>query len=655
MINSWKNTKIYFADFETTTYDSIDYQTDKHTDVYLTSLSPLDEEVYWNDKNLDDFMKRICEDRKCKIIYFHNLSFDGNFIFKWLLRNYPNYYTDLYNHIEPQKNYYKIFQKNKHIYYIEWHRVGTKQIEGKKTSFNFTIKFLCSYNIINASLFNLGKSLKLNKYDDELLAKYKTTNNFYNLGGKQIWENKDMENDYVKYCNSDVKIAKEAFKLFSNVIESNKEYSYSNKFKKQTVVVKNTLTIASLSQKMVKQYIYNNVKIPLSVKCGLRLYSEEKYNLCRNFYSGGFTQFNPDYHNRDIEMHGYCYDINSSYPFSMTKLLPSGELYETPNKEWEYKLTYVEVEIDFIIKPEYKSLISLKNKNNSNSRYSSVGSGKYYFLEQEFKLMQKIYNINIKSIKYWYCEAYAFLSDFINTLYKLKQDNNDNIFRDVYKLLLNTLYGGFAKKAKYPTELAIPVDLAKDLKEKKIEYLTINNIDWYPVIFHNEYIIDNKFQMVSFENHKEPNSYPNLLIGATITSYSRIYLIENIIRLGVENFVYCDTDSIFVKANSEDEIKQRGLNIHDTKLGGWKMEYEFNRGKVLGAKRYVFNGKTPNGKEKVKSAVAGVKKLEDMSYENMEMLLNAGFIIKNGKVSRFEDDYGIILIKKDVNINLGKN
>ena len=28
------------------------------------------------------------------------------------------------------------------------------------------------------------------KYDDELLVKYKTTNNFYNLGGKQIWENK---------------------------------------------------------------------------------------------------------------------------------------------------------------------------------------------------------------------------------------------------------------------------------------------------------------------------------------------------------------------------------------------------------------------------------------------------------------------------------
>ena len=48
------------------------------------------------------------------------------------------------------------------------------------------------------------------------------------------------------------------------------------------------------------------------------------------FYMGGFTQFNKEKQAQDIEVGegriGICIDINSSYPYQMTKLLPFGNL-----------------------------------------------------------------------------------------------------------------------------------------------------------------------------------------------------------------------------------------------------------------------------------------------------------------------------------------
>ena len=45
---------------------------------------------------LDEFMHFILQDGKNKIIYFHNLSFDGDFIIKGLFRNYPKNFKQDY-------------------------------------------------------------------------------------------------------------------------------------------------------------------------------------------------------------------------------------------------------------------------------------------------------------------------------------------------------------------------------------------------------------------------------------------------------------------------------------------------------------------------------------------------------------------------------
>lgn len=652
-----ESTPIYFADFECTTLDSKEYKEDGHTKVYLWSISKLGEDTFTNGKTLDEFMEHIVSDCKTKIIYFHNLSYDGNFIYKWLKKNKPHFYSDIY---QPKKqNYFNLFAKSNRYYYLEYDILKTLTINGKRTSKHFKIKFQCSYNLITSSVDGLGKALGMNKYDKEIFDKYKSPEHFYNNGGYHIWNNEEMRDDYIKYCNNDVSIVKKAYELFKEKLETHNDDAYSKKYGTKNIKIENILTIASLSQKLVKNAVYNDSEIPVDVKRGMRLRTKEEYEFTRNFYTGGLSQFNPKLQSNVFKYDGMCFDINSSYPFSMTKILPYGKLYDEPQPEWKHTLHYVEVDIAFAIKPEYQSMIVMKNKNKkiSNERYLSVGSGVYHFLYEEYLLMKKIYNIIENKITHFYSAGYDYLNKFITKYYKLKQENSKNAFKTVYKLFLNSIYGSFAKKGKYPTDFAIPVEMVEPFKNKEREYLEIDGIKYYPKTFHNTYLDlpDGKYQLIAWECEKEPKNYPNMLVGATITAYSRMYLIENIIRLGPKNFIYCDTDSIFVKTNSLEEIKAKGLDIDDDRLGAWKMEFIFQKGKILGSKRYVFDGVDDKGVKKVKTAIAGVKKLDIKDFDTLEKLLNDGYVLLDGKTTRMEDEYGIVIVKRDIQLNEGSN
>ena len=74
-------------------------------------------------------MDFIIQDGKNKIIYFHNLSFDGDFIIKWLFRNYPKNFkqdyqftTENYEVVNqvPKYNWFSFFKNGNKIYNIDW-------------------------------------------------------------------------------------------------------------------------------------------------------------------------------------------------------------------------------------------------------------------------------------------------------------------------------------------------------------------------------------------------------------------------------------------------------------------------------------------------------------------------------------------------------
>ena len=136
----WGKNDIYFADFETLTFESKQYQEQKHTDVWLWALTKDGENVEIGN-TLSEFMNRLFSDFKTKLVYFHNLSFDGNFIEKWLFKNLPTWFKcETYNRGK-KHNYFEIFKRGGTYYYIDINVRKYDNKTGKKKDFH--IRFQC--------------------------------------------------------------------------------------------------------------------------------------------------------------------------------------------------------------------------------------------------------------------------------------------------------------------------------------------------------------------------------------------------------------------------------------------------------------------------------------------------------------------------------
>lgn len=80
--------KKYTADFETATW------VENETWVWAYAICDIESlEITEIGNNIDDFMI-FCENSKNSIFYFHNLKFDGEFIFYWLLTHGFKYIKD---------------------------------------------------------------------------------------------------------------------------------------------------------------------------------------------------------------------------------------------------------------------------------------------------------------------------------------------------------------------------------------------------------------------------------------------------------------------------------------------------------------------------------------------------------------------------------
>jgi hypothetical protein len=133
------------------------------------------------------------------------------------------------------------------------------------------------------------------------------------------------------------------------------------------------------------------------------------------------------------------------------------------------------------------------------------------------------------------------------------------------------------------------------------------------------------------------------VISSAVTSYSRMYLWELIMKAGRENVYYCDTDSLFTNQKGYHNLIFGGL-IHDTKLGSLKLE-EVGNVNIFGVKNYVFNGE---------SKLKGIKKdailVGENEYEQFQ------FLTKASKYRKGIDD-GIVMldpIRKKVSNNYDK-
>lgn len=309
--------------------------------------------------------------------------------------------------------------------------------------------------------------------------------------------------------------------------------------------------------------------------------NSEVDSFCRRAYKGGFVYLNPLHADTEIAG-GSVYDVNSLYPAMMLKHLPYGlpQYFSGQYQEDEGFPLYIQGLIcNFEIKPGKLPTIQLKHTSRfSATEYltSSEGDDVYLCLTNiDLKLFFEHYDVyDIEWMGGYKFRSYEHLfTDYIEkwSQVKIEAAKTGNMgMRQIAKLMLNSLYGKFGTN---------PISGVKwpyyDQEQERIRYMT------------------------GEAEHRKSLYVP---VAAFITSYARETTIRAAQSCG-NQFIYADTDSIHVTKYCNPPIE-----IHPTKLGAWKKEFVFSRGKYLHSKCYIELGHDPEKDEedKLKITVAGM-------------------------------------------------
>lgn len=275
----------------------------------------------------------------------------------------------------------------------------------------------------------------------------------------------------------------------------------------------------------------------------------------RRAYRGGFTYADDRFRGRKVRS-GVVLDVNSLYPSVMKfKMLPYGEPvfqdgYVEPSKD--FPLVVFSVTFTAKLKPKHIPCIQIKG--------SMIFSSVEYLKEinepttlmvtnVDWALYNEHYDIDILAYGGgWKFRAVVGMFDNYIDKWSTVKERETGGKREIAKLHLNALYGKFATN---------PLITAK-----------------YPVLENG---------IVKLVRGKDETRSPvYTAVGVFITAYAR----EITIRAAQENydvFAYADTDSLHLLI---DEIPNT-IDVHPTRLGAWKHEYNFDAAYYIRPKAYL--------------------------------------------------------------------
>lgn len=271
----------------------------------------------------------------------------------------------------------------------------------------------------------------------------------------------------------------------------------------------------------------------------------------REAYRGGYCMVNPRYANEVLE-NVYRYDYNSEYPAILAnEYLPYG--YPIPIKYMgEFRFEVYKLAISFRLK---KGCLPTLLKGNGFSRLiadtyytETEGIEVIWITNIDFELLERNYDIDYLVMEkgYGFKTSKDIFNKWVTEFYKFKQENTGGK-RMVFKLLLNNLYGKFGSKCE---------------GSKKIPKL-----------------IDDKIELVNTDI--EPMKRYYIFIAMAVTSYGHKYVIDMRDKYGIDNFVYCDTDSLHMLCTIDNEY------IDNKALGKLKLEGIESKAKYVRQKTYV--------------------------------------------------------------------
>lgn len=480
--------------------------------------------------NLDDLMSFM--QTKGGTYYFHNLRFDGNFLLYWLFtHNYRwKYCTKMGDRKNMEPGEFTTMISNMG----QWYSICIK-FYPTKTGQSELVEVLDSSKLIPMSVASIPKAFGFGD-----IAKGEIDYNEYRAPGHELTEQEKS------YLNRDVAIVARglSFMKSNGQTKMTSASNALNDFRKRWDPKKFKRMFPALND-------INDEDIRLS-------------------YKGGWTYLNPKYKNKLIGV-GSVYDVNSMYPWAMKYcLLPYGDPvwfsgeYDKKKYGDTYPLYIINIVAEFRLKPGHYPSIQIKPTPGNERPPYPANEYIAYSLKPEalvltsvdYELFLENYDVDIYEVNggYMFTAMHGIFDDYIDYWYDVKtqakKDGNKGMER-IAKLMLNSLYGKFGarKKGKY-----------------KIPYY------------------DKDANIVKYKNSEEEEDRKGgyLPIATFITSYCRDKIIRAANLCG-DRFIYADTDSVHIKGLEPVD----GLDVDEYRLGAFKLEEQFKRGKFIRQKTYL--------------------------------------------------------------------
>lgn len=268
----------------------------------------------------------------------------------------------------------------------------------------------------------------------------------------------------------------------------------------------------------------------------------------------------------------FCYDVNSSYPWSMTQELPNAprsELGERELKRQKWRALCGVVEARVTVPDQH--LGPLPWVHPEGGLYFPTGTWMGWFHPVELANAADHHGVTVRAQKALTFEPIRF-SRFVEKLYALKRTSQGAV-REFAKLCLNGGYGKLGQHPERETLRGFSSELACDafIADLPVEML-------------------GKVRQISPQVVAEPvlrwSRNTNYATAGAITANSRVKILEAL-RLAGSDACYTDTDSVHTTARLPGQL------LDETALGLFKLERMCVRARYYAPKLYALHLSKP--------------------------------------------------------------
>ncbi len=425
-------------------------------------------------------------------------------------------------------------------------------------------------------------------------------------------EGEQSDDDWYKYCEQDVKVLSEYLLEFMRFLQREQLAGFG-------------LTLASQAFRSYR-HRFMHQEIVLHSR-------PEVLKLERDGYSGGRVEAWHIGEKNGSEY--YKVDVNSMYPFVMeAEKYPVEFISRTENiclvhlkklLERYYCIARVQLKTEEAVYP-YK---------DTHKLLFPTGSFETTLHQRELEYAydhRQIATVNEIAV---YRQADVF-GVFVRYMYELKlrgELENNPILRHQAKILLNSLYGKFGQRE-------IISKIIDNPGQPKFGRVT-----GYSQALGTDVEITYLGEQMEIRYKGGESAYSFPAIAGAVTAYARMYLWSLIQQAGLENTLYCDTDSLIVTKSGMERLSDK-MNV--SSLGALKLEGQADQLIIRGAKDYIFGDETKHKGVPKNACEISPGVWEYDQFRGATTWLNAGLpigveVYKRTKSRKTDYDKGVIL------------